>query len=247
MRALADPVVRETLRRGAEEQGSGPLKGLTRWAQIRVEETFEPENERWCGRTIGEIAAERGVDPFDAMLDLSLSEGLRTSLSSPTEGQTDAESWRMRAVSWTDPRTVVGASDAGAHLDMMDTFAFTTQILGRGVAEMGLISVEEAVRQLTDVPARLYGLKQRGRLEVGWHADLVVFDVERVGKGPTYTRFDLPAGAPRLYADAEGIDHVFVNGSEIVRMGLDTGARPGAMIHSGRDTETVEVPGGRRT
>ena len=242
-RALADPAVRETLRRGAEEQGAGPLKGLTRWAQIRVEETFEAANEEWRGRTIGEIAAERGVDPFDALLDLSLSEDLRTSFSSPTEGQTDPESWRMRADSWKDPRTVVGASDAGAHLDMMDTFAFTTQLLGRGMREMGLISVEEAIRQLTDVPARLYGMKQRGRLEQGWHADLVVFDADRVGKGPTYTRFDLPAGAARLYADAEGIDHVFVNGVEIVRDGEQTGARPGAMIRSGRDTETVEVPG----
>ncbi|MBW1883139.1 MAG: amidohydrolase family protein [Deltaproteobacteria bacterium] len=243
-KALADPAVREQLRRGALEQGPGPLKGLTRWAEIRVEETFEPDNEKLCGRTIGEIAEQRGVDPLDALLDLSLSEGLRTSFTSPTTGQDDAESWRMRADSWTDPRTVVGASDAGAHLDMMDTFAFTTQLLGRGVREMGLISVEEAVRQLTDVPARLYGLRERGRLEPGWHADLVVFDLERIAKLPTYTRFDLPGGAPRLYADAEGIDHVFVNGTQIVRAGKDTGARPGTMLRSGRDTDTVEVPGG---
>ncbi len=217
---------------------------LPRWAEIRVEETFEPDNEKLCGRTVGEIAEQRGVDPLDALLDLSLLEGLRTSFTSPTTGQDDAESWRMRAGSWTDPRTVVGASDAGAHLDMMDTFAFTTQLLGRGVREMGLISVEEAVRQLTDVPARLYGLRERGRLEPGWHADPVVFDLERIAKLPTYTRFDLPGGAPRLYADAEGIDHVFVNGTQIVRAGKDTGARPGTMLRSGRDTDTVEVPGG---
>ncbi|MBW2424405.1 MAG: amidohydrolase family protein [Deltaproteobacteria bacterium] len=243
-KALSDPAVREQLRIGGEEQGAGPLKALTRWADIGIEETFEAGNERWRGRRVGEIAAERGIDPLDALLDLALSEGLRTSFSSPTEGQTDPESWRMRANSWTDPRTIVGASDAGAHLDMLDTFAFTTQLLGRGMREMGLISVEDAVHQLSDVPARLYGMKQRGRLEEGWHADLVVFDVERVGKGPTYTRFDLPAGAPRLYADAEGVDHVFVNGVEIVREGEQTGARPGTVLRSGRDTETVEVPGG---
>jgi N-acyl-D-aspartate/D-glutamate deacylase len=111
---------------------------------------------------------------------------------------------------------------------------------------MGLISVEEAVRQLTDVPARLYGMRERGRLEPGWHADLVVFDLERVAKLRTYTRFDLPGGAPRLYADAEGIDHVFVNGTQIVCAGKDTGARPGTILRSGRDTDTVEVPGPRR-
>jgi N-acyl-D-aspartate/D-glutamate deacylase len=238
-KALADPAVREELRRGGEEQGPGPLKALTRWAQIDVQETFEPENHRWQGRKVGDVAAERGIDPLDAMLDLSLSEGLRTSFGSPTEGQTDPESWRMRAESWTDPRTIVGASDAGAHLDMMDTFAFSTQLLGRGFREMDLISVEEAVRQLTDVPARLYGLRERGRLEEGWRGDVVVFDPERVGKGPTHTRYDLPAGAGRLYAEAEGIDHVLVNGREIVREGSETGARPGTMLRSGRDTETV--------
>jgi N-acyl-D-aspartate/D-glutamate deacylase len=239
-KALADPAIRETLRRGGEEQGPGPLKGLTQWGDIGIEETFEPENRRWQGRTVGELAAERGVDPLDALLDLSLSEGLRTSFASPMGGQTDPESWRMRADSWTDSRTIVGASDAGAHLDMLDTFAFTTQLLGRGVREMSLISFEEGVRQLSDVPARLYGLRERGRLEPGFHADVVVFDPDRVGKGPTYTRFDLPAGAPRLYADAEGIDHVFVNGREIVRNGEDTGARPGSILRSGRDTRTVE-------
>ena len=108
-----------------------------------------------------------------------------------------------------------------------------------------LISVEDAVHQLTEVPAKLYGLRERGRLEVGWHADVVVFDLETVGLGETYTKFDLPGGAGRLYADAKGIDHVFANGVEIVSHGKDTGARPGTVLRSGRHTRTVEVPGGR--
>ena len=105
--------------------------------------------------------------------------------------------------------------------------------------------MEEAIRQLTDVPAKLYGLRERGRLEPGFHADVVVFDADTVGLGETYTRYDLPGGAGRLYADANGIDHVFANGVEIVRDGQDTGARPGVVLRSGRDTATVEVPGGR--
>jgi len=239
--ALVDPAVRAELRKGGEEQGPGPLKALTRWAQIRVAETFEPANAGLRGRTLGEIAKERGVDPFDLLLDLALSEDLRTSFASPLEGQVDAESWRLRGESWTDPRTIIGASDAGAHLDMLDTFAFTTQVLGRGVREMRLVPLEEAVRQLTDVPARLYGLKERGRVEVGFHADLVVFDADRVAKGPTYTREDLPAGAPRLYADAIGVDHVLVGGEPVVRGGVETGARPGTILRSGRDTQTLPL------
>ncbi len=74
---------------------------------------------------------------------------------------------------------------------------------------------------------------------------MVVFDADTVATGPTHTRFDLPSGAGRLYADAEGIEHVFVNGTEIVRGQEFTGNHPGTILRSGRDTETVEVPGGK--
>ena len=130
---------------------------------------------------------------------------------------------------------------------MIDTFMYTTDVLANGVRDKGLLSLEEAVHQLADVPARYYGIRERGRLSEGWRADVTVFDPERVGHGPIYTRDDLPAGAGRLYADAVGIDHVFVNGAEIVRAGEFTGKHPGTVLRSGRDTQTVEVPGGAMT
>ena len=100
---------------------------------------------------------------------------------------------------------------------MMCGAVYSTAMLGEGVRRRNLLSWEEAIRQLTDVPARLYGLRHRGRVATGWWADLVVLDPERIGHGPEHTRDDLPGGASRLYAEAEGIEHVLVNGVEVVR------------------------------
>jgi N-acyl-D-aspartate/D-glutamate deacylase len=117
-------------------------------------------------------------------------------------------------------------------------------LLGQPVRARKLMPIEEAINLLTDVPARLYGLKERGRLAPGWLADVVVIDPETVGAQPVRMRFDLPTGAPRLYGGADGIDHVIVNGAEIVDHGEFTDARPGTLLRSGRDSESVTVPGG---
>jgi N-acyl-D-aspartate/D-glutamate deacylase len=142
---------------------------------------------------------------------------------------------------WSDPRAIIGGSDAGAHLDMMCGATYSTFLVGPAVRDLGLLSLEEAVRLLTDVPGRFYGLRGRGRIEPGWAADLVLFDPETVAPGVERTRDDLPGGASRLYAPALGVTHVFVNGVEIAHDGQFTGETPGTVLRSGRDTETVPV------
>ena len=237
MKALADPVERKRLAEGASSPEAGMLRGLANWKNMTIVETFAPENKEVMGRTVGDVAAERNQDPFDCILDIALLDDLRTIIQPPLAGNDDA-SWQLRRDVWRDPRAIVGASDAGAHLDMLSTFSFSTAML-RSVREHNLMPLEEAVALLTDRQARLYGLRERGRIAEGWHADLVVFDPATIKPKPVQWRNDLPAGAGRLYADAEGISSVVVNGTEIVKNNEITGATPGTLLRSGRDTETV--------
>jgi N-acyl-D-aspartate/D-glutamate deacylase len=187
------------------------------------------------------VAAERGQDAFDALLDIVIVDGLRTGLRPPMP-EPSADEWKLRATAWLDPRTVVGGSDAGAHLDMMCGAIYSSALL-QSVRDYQTLPWEQAIEQLTDVPARLYGLRDRGRLQPGYHADVVVFDPERVGPGSERTVDDLPGGASRLYADATGFEHVYVGGTAVVNSGDLTGATPGTVLRSGRDTYTVSVPG----
>ena len=239
---LRDPAERERLDEGASSKEAGILGALANWKRLIIEETFAPENAAYEGRTVGDVATERGVEPFDALLDIVVADKLRTGLRPPIP-ETEAD-WELRAKVWRDPRTVVGGSDAGAHLDVMCGAIYSTSLLGDGVRKRNLLSWEEAVAQLTDVPARLYGLRRRGRVAEGFWADLVVFDPTKVDHGTERTRDDLPGGTSRLYAEAEGIEHVMVNGTEIVGHGAFTGDTPGSVLRSGTDTDTVTVPGG---
>ncbi|BBZ40164.1 N-acyl-D-amino-acid deacylase family protein [Mycobacterium conspicuum] len=240
--ALADPQVRRRLAEGAASKEAGMLRGLAQWDRLIIAETFAAENADATGRSVGEVAAARGGEPFDTLCDIVIADELRTGLTPPLAGD-DAADWRLRADVWRHPGAVIGGSDAGAHLDMMCGAIYTTSLLGNGVREHQVVTLEEAVRLVTDVPARFYGLTERGRITPGWHADLVLFDPATIGHGPERTRYDLPAGAPRLVADAQGICSVLVGGVEVCRDGAATGALPGTVLRSGRDTQTVSAHG----
>jgi N-acyl-D-aspartate/D-glutamate deacylase len=238
LRRLHDPAERRRLDDLAQQPG--PFRHVARWDDKVIVETFAAENKRYEGRTVGQIAAEQGKEAFDALADIVCADELRTLFTNPPPVET-AEDWQARAQIWQDPRAVIGASDAGAHLDFLGTFNYTTTLLQQGVREQQAIPLEQAVRLLTDVPARLYGLRDRGRLAEGALADVVIFDETAVGTGPLAMRTDLPGDAGRLYASATGIKHVLVNGSPIVEGEAFTDARPGTLLRSGRDTVTPSI------
>jgi N-acyl-D-aspartate/D-glutamate deacylase len=213
---------------------------LMDWNRYEITEAFGPDTNRYEGRMLTAIAAEEGKRPLDALLDIVCADELRTTFGPPVPPDT-AELWEQRVHWIRDPRTIVGASDAGAHLDMIGTFNYTTRLLGEGVRQFGALSLEEAVRHLTSEPAGLYGMVDRGILAEGSMADMVVFDPSTVGSDPLTTRADLPAGAGRLYAAAQGIVDVLVGGQVVAHDGEFTDARPGAILRSGRDTATAAL------
>jgi N-acyl-D-aspartate/D-glutamate deacylase len=197
-----------------------------RWAQTTVQETTaHPDLKN--GPTIAALAAERGVDPLDLLVDLSLAEDLTTRFRIVLANDDDDQLARLLQ----DPRTVLGLSDAGAHASQLCDANFSTHLLQVWVRERGVLSVEQAVWRLTSQPAGIFGLTDRGVIRPGAFADLVAFDPDAVGAGELERVWDLPAGADRLIAHSTGIEHVWVNGQPIRLDGKDLdGARPGALI-----------------
>ncbi len=170
-------------------------------------------------RSVAELAQGGGKEPLDFMLDLALEENLDTLFSALLLNSDEAAVGRMLR----HPCAMVSLSDAGAHLTFFNDAGFGLHLLGHWVRERGVLTLADAVWRLTGQPAQLFGIRGRGALKPGCHADLMLFDPSTVQRGPTHRVFDLPGGQPRLTAEAIGIHGVWVNGVRIV-------ARDGARI-----------------
>ncbi len=192
------------------------------------------------GRRLGDIARERGLRAFHTMVEIALADELRT-VWWPLPTDDDPESWRLRAQAWEHDAVMIGGSDAGAHLDRMAGAPYTTAWLDDCLRGRQLTSMENAIHHMTDVPARLFGLRDRGRIAEGMHADIVVFDADEIGATDVELVFDLPGEGRRLWSEATGIRRVMVNGITTVIDGDATDALPGRVMRSGVDTETVAI------
>ncbi len=235
---LQDPAIRATLLTASKSEEAGIYRRLADWEDYVIGDTFAPENAGLSNRTVGEIAAERGTEPFDTLLDIVIADELQTILW-PAPKDKDPESWRMRVEAWNDERVMIGGSDAGAHLDRMCGATFPTRFLGDMLNGRKLIPIERAVQLITQTPAQLFGLVDRGTLVEGSNADIVVFDPETIGSENAHMVADLPGGCSRLTADSYGIERVLVNGTAVIINGQATGATPGTVLKSGKDTYTV--------
>ncbi|HKY15635.1 MAG TPA: amidohydrolase family protein, partial [Microthrixaceae bacterium] len=227
LRAYRDPAWREA----AWAELSGKQKGMipVNWAALSVAES--ERHPELVGRSVPELASEQGVTELDIMLDLSLEDDLTTRFWSVLAND-DPE-----GIAWLLPQenVLLGLADSGAHVSQLCDACFSTDLLGNWVRDREVMPLERAIYKLTGEPAAVYGLADRGTIEVGKAADLTVFDFETVAPGPLRRVRDFPADGERLTADAPvGMTHTLVNGTPIRVDGapVDDGlaARPGKVL-----------------
>jgi N-acyl-D-amino-acid deacylase len=210
---LADPAFRQSVKDELAVRQRRLFNGD--WQKMFVTQVAQPQNQRFDGGSIDNLARQAGQHPLDFMLDLSLSEGLDT-LFTGTLLNSDEEAV---ARILRDPNSIVSLSDAGAHLTFLCDAGFGLHLLGHWSRDLKALSTEQAVRKLTAEPAALFGIRDRGTIEPGKYADLLLFDPATVGRGKAQRVFDLPAGASRLTTPALGVHGVWVNGQRIADAG----------------------------
>ncbi|MDQ1521726.1 MAG: hypothetical protein QOI55_2799, partial [Actinomycetota bacterium] len=223
---LKDPETRRWMNERAHSPEAGVFSRLASWGRYQIGDTYSRENEGLKGRVISDLAEARNRGTFDTLLDIVINDELRTVLW-PLPPDDDLKSWQLRAEAWEHPLVMLGGSDAGAHLDRMCGAPYTTAFLADTLRGRQLVSLERAVHLITQAPAELFGLRDRGVVREGYRADLVVFDPDSVACDEVRLVDDLPGGASRLYAEAIGVQRVLVNGVTTVVDGKPTGARSG--------------------
>ena len=220
----ADPEFRRAFRANLAKPKSGILF-LGNWRHIEVGQTSLPQNQSLEGLTIEALAKSKGQDPVDAFFDLALSENLQTHFVGKFFQNKD----EGVAPLLKDSASVVTLSDAGAHLGYMCDAGFGLHFLAHWVRETGHFNLSEGIRRLTSDPAQRFRIPNRGKLQVGAPADLLLFDPEKVGMSKPLPRADLPGGATRMIRQPKGVHGVWVNG---------------VMVHDGKNYATLqEGPG----
>jgi N-acyl-D-aspartate/D-glutamate deacylase len=207
---LAEPAFREAVR--AEVAAPATFRVFNgEWDKVHVVETARPEHARHEHQSVGALAARAGTDPLSFMLDLALAEDLDTVFTALLlNSDEDAVAQMLR-----HPSSLVSLSDAGAHLTFFNDAGFGLHLLGHWVRERKALTLAEAARKLTGDVAALFGIEERGVLEVGYRADLLLFDPAQVNRGPKARVRDLPADGARLTTPAIGVQGVWVNGVRI--------------------------------
>jgi N-acyl-D-amino-acid deacylase len=213
--ALASKPLRDEIR--AELSVSARRLFSGDWNLVHLLQTELPAYQRFEHQSIAEIARALNKDPLDTMFDLALEDDLKTLFSVVSLNYDEQAVARLLS----HEHSLVSLSDAGAHLSFLDESGFGLVLLGYWSRDKKIMSVEQAVYRLTKAQADFFSIRKRGELKVGNHADLLLFDLNTVGRGNKRRLNDLPANATRVATQAIGVEGVWVNG---VRVADKTGA-----------------------
>ncbi|HJZ76909.1 MAG TPA: amidohydrolase family protein, partial [Vicinamibacterales bacterium] len=230
LRAYRDSAIRKQLRAEVEAPLGPDSTFSKRWDLMIVEEPQLPRNRALAGRDIAAIAKEQGKDPLDAFLDLAVDEELNTVFSL---GEINMDTEAVAQILGS-PYAVVGLSDGGAHVQFHSNVSNPTRLLGYWVREKKIMPLEHAVRRLTFDSASAFGIYDRGLLQPGMVADMVVFDPDTVRPLPEDVVHDFPSNGWRMRELAEGIHYTVVNGDVVLEKGTHTGAHPGRVLRNAR-------------
>jgi len=233
--AFRDPEVRQKLRSEAVENRFRS-RFSRRWDLVYMIKAATPKNKPLEKKSVAEIAQMQGKDVIDAFLDLSLEENLETLFqTSSNNGDENAVAEILRS-----PFTLVGQSDAGAHLIYDAGYGYATRFLGYWIRERKVMSLEEGIRKLTFMVASIFGLYDRGLIRPGLAADLVLFDPLTVRDCEPEMASDLPGGEKRLIQKAIGVNMSVVNGEVLIVDGEHTGTLPGRVLGDDRKRQQAE-------
>ena len=216
--ALRDPATADRLVADAGPDGGARLMGEL------IVRGGDAAPAAMAGRTLGEIAAERGETPARALITLSLEHGLDVAFLAASRGH---EMTDRIGPMLADPHVHIGASDGGAHIASFATYGDTGYLFSEFVRKAGALSLEQAVKKITADTAEIWGLKDRGALKVGYAADIVVFDPATIDRGEERAIFDMPGDGMRYVRDSVGVDTVVVNGQVAWAKGAYTDAEAG--------------------
>lgn len=202
-----------------------------KWERAIVHEAGRPDMQALIGKSVAEIAEQRGKDGLDTFLDLCIEDDLQLQY---TYELFNADEDRIPELI-THDQTMVGLSDGGAHVDMLCDAGYCTYLIGTWVRDRQAMTLEHAVKRITSEPAAFYGMTTRGTIAPGLAADFAIFDYDTIGSARRgEMRSDLPGGGRRLVMPAQGVQYTIVNGEVLFEDGTHTGAMPGRVLRSGR-------------
>jgi N-acyl-D-aspartate/D-glutamate deacylase len=201
------------------------------WDDLVVEAVHDAANAGCVGRSVSELAEERGVSALDAFLDLSLSEDLKTVWQTRLSEVARQFIEHVVRTAVSDPIVMPGSSDGGAHLASFVGADYTTRLLTDWVPDP--LSLEQAIWRSTLMPATVHGIRDRGVLREGAAADLLLIERDRLAAGNSHLVADFPANSERYVVEAEGYRAVVVNGELLLEEGKHTGALPGQVLRLG--------------